>query len=914
MTLTSADELADRCVSLGLVPQQEIEAARLEGGGREIGLEAFAATLVRREYLTKWQLDKVRKGDREGYLFGKAKILYQVGAGSFARVYRAIDESTGRIVAVKVLRRRYANDAEKCRSFRREGEMGRLLKHPNIVAIEEVGEQGGTSYITMEFVEGQNLRELTRIRGALDVPRGVDLVRQLAAGLDYAHRRGLSHRDIKASNVLVSTAGAAKLVDFGLAGIDAATADRALASVGEQPRTIDYIALEKASGVKDPKGFASDIYFLGTLAYLVFSGTSALAESRDRGERSDPRRFQGVEPIGVRCRTLPRDVTDAVSRMIHLDPLERFQSAGDALRTFEGLAGKYPVARGATTPAAAAVAGGATIAEPAAEQPKVRGRIMVVETAGEDGGRLRAILGRLGFRVLATENPERAINRVSSTPPPADGLILVAEEIGEPAVEAFRGLVRHPFLSTLPAMLILGEEQAALAGSVFSEGPRLVVQKPVDDKTLARSILKVFAAEEARPTAPSARGQQPGPAPAASDAELPAVLGRQFVKTLRISGIVEEKSKEACTRIVSAWADSDRLVDRSLLEALEKAAILTRWQAEELLRAAKDDKLPRLELGKYRLLKKLGQGGMASVYLAENTFLRRHVAIKVLPKECVGQEAFFKRFEREAQATFVLNHTNLTRAIDLEKYDVDRTERIHFIVMEFVEGTDLYQKVRREGKPSVRDAAEWVRQAAMGLQYAHDEGLVHRDIKPANLMLDRRGTVKIMDLGLALAAGLPLESVPEAAELSPGSGRSDEDDLSLTPAKGVLGTADYLAPEQAEDSHKADARSDLYSLGCTLFFLLTGKAPFAKGSRAERIRRHREEPPPNLAEIRPDVPRPIVEICGRMLAKNPEHRPQSAREVAESLEGWLKADQPEVVRRETDPREDAPEKRSNRAG
>jgi serine/threonine protein kinase len=890
MTIATADELADRCVSLGLVPPQAIAAACAELGGREIGLEALAAALVRREQLTSWQLTKVRKGDREGYRYGNARILYQVGAGSFARVYRAIDDQAGRIVAVKVLRRRYANDAEKCRAFRREGDMGRLLKHPNIVAIEDVGEQGGTSYITMEFIEGQNLRQLTSIRGALDLPRAVDLIRQLAAGLDYAHRRGLSHRDIKASNVLVSTAGAAKLVDFGLAGIDAATADRALASVGEQPRTIDYIALEKASGVKDPKGFASDIYFLGTLAYLAFSGTSALVESRDRGERADPRRFQAVEPIGVRCRTLPRDVTDAVSRMIHLDPHERFGAAADVLRTFETLAAKYPVAKAAPPPGGAAAAGASSAAEPAPERPKVRGRIMVVETAGEDGGRLRAILGKLGFRVLATENPERAINRVASTPPPADGLILVAEEIGEPAVEAFRGLVRHPFLATLPAILILGEEQAALAESVFSEGPRLVVQKPIDDKTLARSILKVFAAEEARPAGPAARGPGTGQAPSPADAELPAVPGRQFAKTLRISGIVEEKSKESCNRIVSAWADSDRLVDRSLLEALEKAAILTRWQAEELLRAAKDDKLPRLVLGKYRLLKKLGQGGMASVYLAENTSLRRHVAIKVLPKECVGQEAFFKRFEREAQATFALNHLNLTRAIDLETIDVDRTERIHFIVMEFVEGTDLYLKVRKEGKPSVREAVEWVRQTALGLQYAHDEGLVHRDIKPANLMLDKRGMIKIMDLGLALAAGLPLESLPAAAELSPGSGRSDEEDLSLTPAKGVLGTADYLAPEQAEDSHKADARSDLYSLGCTLFFLLTGKAPFAKGSRAERIRRHREEPPPNLAEIRPEVPRPIVEICGRMLAKNPEHRPQSAREVAGLLADWLEAD------------------------
>ena len=235
---------------------------------------------------------------------------------------------------------------------------------------------------------------------------------------------------------------------------------------------------------------------------------------------------------------------------------------------------------------------------------------------------------------------------------------------------------------------------------------------------------------------------------------------------------------------------------------------------------------------------------MSHVYLAEHTLMQRRVAIKVLPKNRVEDSSYLGRFHREARAAAALDHRNIVRA-----YDIDNDGDVHFLVMEYVEGSDLQSVVKEQGPLDYARAADYIRQAAKGLHHAHQAGLIHRDVKPANLLVDPHNVVKLLDLGLA---------------------RFTEDQLaSLTVAydENVLGTADYLAPEQAINSHGVDGRADIYSLGCSFYYLLTGQPPFPEGTLPQRLAMHQKSPPPDIRLKRPDAPQDLIDICLRMMAK-----------------------------------------------
>jgi RND family efflux transporter MFP subunit len=288
---------------------------------------------------------------------------------------------------------------------------------------------------------------------------------------------------------------------------------------------------------------------------------------------------------------------------------------------------------------------------------------------------------------------------------------------------------------------------------------------------------------------------------------------------------------------------------------------------------------------RYRVLEPLGAGGMGTVYKVEHRHMERLVALKVINPKLVNSPAAVERFRQEVKLAARLAHPNIVTA-----HDADQSGGVHFLVMEFVEGKSLAQVVATRGPLPVAEACDYARQAALGLQHACDRGMVHRDIKPHNLMLTPQGQVKILDFGLARFVRESAQA-ESAASICPAQNTDSESAVAgvLTGSGQIMGSVDYIAPEQGHDAHQADIRSDIYSLGCTLYYLLAGHSPFAGGSIAEKLAAHGKETAKPLSAIRTDLPAQLGPVIERMMAKDPSQRFQTPAEVAEALKPFVKA-------------------------
>jgi len=341
------------------------------------------------------------------------------------------------------------------------------------------------------------------------------------------------------------------------------------------------------------------------------------------------------------------------------------------------------------------------------------------------------------------------------------------------------------------------------------------------------------------------------------------ITAEQFIKNLSTSGLL---TTDDLASLRTSLQKEDQPSDvNSIVQRLMREGKLTKYQAK----AVYVGKTRGLVLGQYVVLDRIGKGGMGQVLKARHRTMDRIVALKVLSVSAMDSPDAVSRFHREARAAAKLSHPNIVTA-----YDASEHEGIHYLVMEFVEGKDLAEIVKEHGALPVDKAIDSILQAAKGLEYAHAQGVVHRDIKPANLLLDKEGTIKILDMGLALMS----RSIKTA---------NDETTDQLTSGGLILGTCDYIAPEQADDSHAADHRSDIYSLGCTLYRLLTGELPYKADSVVKVLLAHRQAPIPSLCEGQSAVPPQLDAVFQKMVAKEPEDRYQAATEVIADLQACL---------------------------
>ena len=477
MAELSAEQIAQRALDLDLLDDRSFRDVAAES--RNLDAAQVQQLLLRRELLTPYQLERLIKGERTGFFYGKYKVLYQIGAGTFARVYRGLQRDTKRVVAVKVLRRRFSDDAEKREQFYKEAEVGLTLRHPNIVAIEEVGNERTSYYIIMEFVEGQTLREFLKVRKRLPPLDAIRLMADITRGLDYAFRRGVSHRDLKASNVLVSSSGQAKLVDFGLAAVDPNMSDEALAGL-ENPRTIDYVALERASGVKRDDN-RSDIYFAGCIFYHMLAGEPPLEETRDRFKRISTTRLFEVTPLKQRCRDVPPPLAAVVDKAMELDVKARYQNPGEMLADLTMLQSR--LAAGETLETAQLGTG--------AGKQKV---LMIVESNARIQDTLRTQLKQQGYRVLVTTDPQRPMQSFAGGMIAADCALFSTADLGEQALDAFNEMAAHADTARVPAILLLGSRHGQWAARARLSARHAALVSPFKLQDLLDLLTKLLAA------------------------------------------------------------------------------------------------------------------------------------------------------------------------------------------------------------------------------------------------------------------------------------------------------------------------------------------------------------------------------------------------------------------------------------
>ncbi len=447
-----ASGIGQLALRLGLVAADVVSDCLDELGDKTAPATDMVRLMERKRHLTPWQGHKLLKGDLDSYFLGGFRLLYKIASGSFGRVYRGDEPRSGQVVAVKVLRDRWTMDKQKVDLFLREGKLGLTIRHPNIVSVLAVNKDAKTGqyFIVMEFVEGGNLRDLLQARKKLNADESLRIMEECAQGLAYSHARGLTHRDIKPTNILIAVStGQAKLVDFGLAEISKNSSVHLQRQDDRDEdvavdRTVDYAGLEKATNQK-AGDVRSDIYFFGCVLYECLTGHPLMPATKDRQTRMQARRYQDVEDtLGKNGPTLgvAPPVMRLLGRMVAFEPTERFQTPTQLLEAIQAC--RVELAGGAS-PSRAPIG------------PKT---LFVVEQNQKLQDAFRDKFKSQGYRVLLTIDPGQAVKRYQQQAYHA--VIIDARTVGREGVAAFNDVLRAADNTGMEvaAVLILSEEQA----------------------------------------------------------------------------------------------------------------------------------------------------------------------------------------------------------------------------------------------------------------------------------------------------------------------------------------------------------------------------------------------------------------------------------------------------------------------